>query len=121
MQRVFGVRFTRNARFVLSASDDAIVRVWKAQASRSLAQRAPREQRKLNYLHKLKKRYQHVPQLRRIAKHRQLPKSIYKAREEAKVVKASQERKHANRARHAKPGAVTKKAERAKAIVKELD
>ena len=121
MQRVFAVRFTQNARFVLSASDDAIVRLWKAQAARPLAQMVPRAQRKMNYVHKLKQRYKHVPELKRIANHRQLPRVIRKQREEAKVIKASQERKHANRARHAKPGAVVKPAERKKAIVRELD
>lgn len=36
MQRIFSVAFTGDAKFVLSASDDTNVRVWKAQKSDKL-------------------------------------------------------------------------------------
>ena len=36
MQRVFDVSFTADSRFVLSASDDANVRIWKTNASEPL-------------------------------------------------------------------------------------
>jgi WD repeat and SOF domain-containing protein 1 len=36
MQRVFDTAFSADSRFVLSASDDANVRIWKANASEPL-------------------------------------------------------------------------------------
>ena len=75
----------------------------------------------MNYLHKLKQRYAHVPQLRRIAKHRQLPRAILKQKAEAKIVKAAKDKKLENRKRHSKPGTVEREPERAKAIVREID
>jgi len=121
MQRVWAVRYTANAKFVVSGSDDAIVRVWKAQASKSLAKLDPRAQRKMNYLGKLKERYKDVPDLKRIAKHRQQPKYILKAREEAATIKAAKKVKASNRRKNSAPGMHLDEEERVKPIIKELD
>lgn len=44
------------------------------QASRQLGSKVPREEKKLDYLDTLKRRYQHMPEIKRIAKHRHVPK-----------------------------------------------
>ena len=36
MQRVFVAKFTGDARFILSGSDDTNIRLWKARASEAL-------------------------------------------------------------------------------------
>jgi DDB1- and CUL4-associated factor 13 len=68
MQRVFAARFTGDAKFVLSGSDDMNVRIWKADASAPLGRQLPREIAQADYLGALKKRFGHLPEIRRISK-----------------------------------------------------
>ena len=70
MQRVFTVNYSADSRFVISGSDDTNVRIWKARASDSLGKLMPREQQKRDYYDKLKQRYKHQPEIKRIAKYR---------------------------------------------------
>lgn len=37
LRRIFSVKFSADANFVLSGSDDTNIRIWKAEASKSLA------------------------------------------------------------------------------------
>ena len=76
MQRVFCINFSTDAKYVLSGSDDANIRIWKANASEQLGKMAPRQRRKQNYTNELKSRYAHTKEVRRIAKHRHVPKLI---------------------------------------------
>ena len=103
MQRVFCVNFSGDGRFVLTGSDDTNLRIWKARASVSLGAKVPREEKKLEYLEKLKERYAHLPEVKRIAKHRHVPKAIKKAAELKRVMKDSERRKAANRRKTARP------------------
>eukprot|EP01102_Stenamoeba_stenopodia_P021601 TRINITY_DN8754_c0_g1_i1.p1 TRINITY_DN8754_c0_g1~~TRINITY_DN8754_c0_g1_i1.p1 ORF type:complete len:464 (+),score=106.88 TRINITY_DN8754_c0_g1_i1:136-1527(+) len=121
MQRVFTVKFSGDARFVLSGSDDSNIRLWKSEASKPLGVIKPKEKLKLEYSAKLKERYQGVPEVRRIIRHRHLPSSIYSTNRLKKIVKASVARKERNRRLHRKPGAVKFTAERKKHIVNVLD
>lgn len=121
MQRVFCTRFTSDARFVLTGSDETNVRIWKAQASTSLTKAVPREEKKLRYLKKLKDRYKDVPEIRKIAKHRHMPKVLHKMKAEQQVIKESNKRKADNIRKHTKPGTFKKKAVRDDAIIKELE
>lgn len=104
MQRVFCVNFSGDGRFVLTGSDDTNLRIWKARASVSLGAKVPREEKKLEYLDALKQRYAHLPEIRRIAKHRHVPKQIKKAAELKRVMKDSERRKASNRRKTAKRG-----------------
>lgn len=101
MQRVFCVNFSGDGRFVLTGSDDTNLRIWKAQASRQLGAKVPREEKKLEYLETLKKRYQHMSEVRRIAKHRHVPRAIKKAQDLIRIQNDSQRRKAQNRRKHA--------------------
>ena len=58
-----------------------------------------------------------MPEIRRIDKHRRLPKAITKASERKKVMLQSIKNKEENRRKHSKPGAVPFKAERKKHIL----
>jgi len=79
MQRVFSVQFSGDSRWVLSGSDEGNIRLWKANASEDIGTALPREQRAKEYRDKLKARFAHMPEIRRISRHRNVPKSIHKA------------------------------------------
>jgi len=116
MQRVFNVRFSQDSKFVFSASDDMNVRIWKAKASASLKTLLPRERKKLEYEDKLKQRYGHMTEVKRIARHRHLPKSIQKAGRMKEIMKKSDQRKEGNRRAHGQGAPIV--PERKKSIVR---
>lgn len=100
MQRIFCVRFTGDSRFVMSASDDTNIRLWKANAADPLKVLVPREKKKMEYQEKLKARYRHLPEIRRIDRHRHLPKAVHGATRLKSVMKKAEQRKEKNRAAH---------------------
>lgn len=62
-----------------------------------------------------------MPEVRRIAKHKHVPKVIMKTGEKQKIMRDSERKKEANRRAHSKAGAKgEKKPERAAAVLKEL-
>ena len=97
MQWVYSVEFTGDGKFVLSGSDDTNIRVWKARAHLPLKTLLPREEEAINYREKLKNQYKHVPQVRKILRHRHLPKLLYRLRKKKQVMKESEYRKEQNR------------------------
>jgi len=119
MQRIFCVNYTSDARFVLTGSDDTNIRIWKARASQKIAKMSVREEKKMQYRESLKKRFGHLPELRRIANHRHLPKSIKKAKDLSELQKQSQRKKTENKKRHSKPGKFEQKPEKTQAVIKE--
>lgn len=78
MQRVFCVRFSGDGSYVFSGSDDMNVRVWKAEASEQLGVTLPREKHKAAYNKALVNRYKHMPEIKRIVRHRHVPTAIKK-------------------------------------------
>jgi WD repeat and SOF domain-containing protein 1 len=102
MQRVFSVAFTTDTRYVLSGSDDGNVRLWRAEASARSHVRSAKERTKLEYDAALKERYKHLPEIKRIARHRHVPQPIKKAGEIKKEEEASIKRKEENRRRHSR-------------------
>ncbi|WPH00437.1 Hypothetical protein R9X50_00326600 [Acrodontium crateriforme] len=103
MQRVFTACWTPDNKYVLSGSDDGNVRLWRAQASARSGVQSARQRQKLEYDAALKERYAHMPEIRRIARHRRVPAQVKKAgeikSEEIKALKRREEnlRKHSNR------------------------
>ena len=63
-------------------------------------------------------RYRFHPKVKRIARHRHLPKMVYKAAKEKRVMMAAQKRKRENIIKHSKPGAVKIVPERQKHVVR---
>jgi WD repeat and SOF domain-containing protein 1 len=123
MQRVFCCRFTQDSKFVISGSDETNVRIWKAQASKTLGKMVPREQRKINYLDKLKERYKNVDEIRKIAKHRHLPRTLMKKKKTEQIVEDSRKRKLDNVKKHSKDGTelLGMMPGRKKAVIKQLE
>ncbi|CAM6094942.1 unnamed protein product [Calypogeia fissa] len=121
MQRVFCVRYSGDATYVMSGSDDTNIRLWKAQASEQLGVLLPREKQKQAYLNAVKDRYSHLPELKRIERHRHLPKPIYKAGKLRQNVQDAESKRVSRKRAHSAPGVVPHVSVRKKRIVKELE
>lgn len=117
MQRVLATRFSGDGSYVFSGSDDMNMRVWKAEASEQLGVLLPRERQKSAYNKALVNRYKHLPEVKRIVRHRHLPTPIYKAAKVRRTHTESERQKTKNRIKHSAPGAVVVKPARKKKIV----
>lgn len=121
MQRVFSVNFTADAKFVLSGSDDTNIRIWKADASKALGVRSGRVDRKEQFNNTIKKRYAHMPEVSRIAKHKMEPRNIKKAVTIRHIQRQSERRKIENIKRHSGDVENVVAPERKKAVLKEFE
>ena len=121
MQRVFAVRFSGDASYVLSGSDDMNLRVWKAAASERMGVVLPRERSKQAYDKALLKRFKDMPEVKRIARHRHLPQAVYKTARLRRTMTNAEKRKEHNVIAHSTPGSVKPKQARKKKIVRQLD
>ena len=121
MQRLTCVAWSGDNRYIMSGSDEMNVRLWKARASEKLGILKDRQRQALNYNEKLKDKFAHHPKIKRISKHRQVPKHVINASKEHKIIKESQKRKESNRRAHSKPGAVPYVAERDKHVIDEQE
>lgn len=101
----------------MSGSDETNIRIWKANASEQLGRLAPRQRANQQYGEKLMEKFKSHPQVRRIAKHRHVPKSVYHASKEKREMKEAARRKEQNRRVNSKPGTVPVVPERKKHIV----
>eukprot|EP00455_Lapot_gusevi_P041483 TRINITY_DN4817_c0_g1_i5.p1 TRINITY_DN4817_c0_g1~~TRINITY_DN4817_c0_g1_i5.p1 ORF type:complete len:461 (-),score=32.59 TRINITY_DN4817_c0_g1_i5:31-1413(-) len=119
MQRIFAVKYSADNKYVVSGSDDTNIRLWKAQASEPLKPLVVREKKKLDYYKSLKKRFSAVPEIKRIANHRHVPKAILNAHKLHSIMRGAAERKLRRVMAHRKPGAVVRVPERKAAIVAE--
>ncbi|XP_074997401.1 DDB1- and CUL4-associated factor 13 isoform X2 [Calonectris borealis] len=117
MQHVITVKWTSDNKYILCGSDEMNIRLWKANASEKLGVLAPREKAAMNYNQKLKEKFQYHPQIRRIAQHRHLPKSIFCQIKEQRIMREARRRKELNRRKHSKPGSMPFVSERKKHIV----
>lgn len=117
MQKVFCVRWSLDNKYLLSGSDETIVRLWKANASEKLGTLSAREKDSFKYSEKLKEKFAHHPQVRKIARHRHVPGRLKHLEAEKKEMIHSRKRKEANRRAHSKPGAVPIVPETEKNIV----
>jgi WD repeat and SOF domain-containing protein 1 len=117
MQRIFCIKYSMDSKYVFTGSDDGNIRVWKSNASEKMGVKTPREIAHLNYADKIKERYGHLPEIKRISRHRYLPKAIDNARKKKHVMVQSAKRKEENRRKHSKPGAVPHVSEKKKHIV----
>jgi WD repeat and SOF domain-containing protein 1 len=117
MQRVFSCTFTGDSSYLLSGSDDGNIRLWRANASDRSGIKSARERQKLEYDEALKERWKHMPEIRRIGRHRHVPKVVKKAGEikgeELRAIKRREE----NERKHSKKGLVKRRSEREKMIL----
>lgn len=117
MQWVYAVAFSGDGKFVLTGSDDTNIRVWKSKADAPLKQLTTREQEAVQYREKLKKMYRDVPEIKRILRHRHLPKFLYRMKQRKQEMKESEFRKETNRMAHTRPENIKKVHEREKIVL----
>nr|CAD1822328.1 unnamed protein product [Ananas comosus var. bracteatus] len=121
MQRVFCVKYSCDASYVISGSDDTNLRLWKARASEQLGVLLPRERRKHEYQDALKERYKHLPEVKRIMRHRHLPKPIYKAATLRRTMIDADKKKEQRKRAHSAPGSITVEPFRKRRIITEVE
>ena len=117
MQRVFSCRFTPDNNYVLSGSDDGNVRLWRVDASSRQGIQSARQRQKLEYDQALIRRYAHMPEIRRIKRHRHIPKPVKKAGEIKTEELKSIKRKEENVRNHSKKGSMPRHSEREKMVL----
>jgi DDB1- and CUL4-associated factor 13 len=121
MQRVMAVKWSLDNKYIVSGSDEMNLRLWKAKASEKLGLLRPREKEQQDYNDKLKEKFKFFPEIKRIKRHRHLPKAIYNAHKEKRIMKSSKQRKEANKRAHSKPGTVPYVPEKKKHVVEEME
>uniref|UniRef100_A0A8C8ZVZ4 DDB1- and CUL4-associated factor 13 n=1 Tax=Prolemur simus TaxID=1328070 RepID=A0A8C8ZVZ4_PROSS len=117
MQHVICVKWTSDSKYIMCGSDEMNIRLWKANASEKLGVLTSREKAAKDYNQKLKEKFRHHPHIKRIARHRHLPKSIYSQIQEQRIMKEARRRKEVNRLKHSKPGSVPIVSEKKKHVV----
>jgi WD repeat and SOF domain-containing protein 1 len=121
MQRVFTVNYTADNKYIISGSDDTNLRLWKANASEKIGQQSVRQEKAMEYRQALIKKYQHMPDVKRIHTSRKTPKLIKKQTAVAQIQKESEQRKQENRAKYDKSGKEQFVTDRKKVVVKKVD
>ena len=119
MQALACVRYTADASFLVTASEDFNLRVWKATANKKLGPVSRREKASLDYRAALLDRHAHMPAVKRIVRSRNLPKMVKKLRDRRDDEKDRARAKLAKTMAHSKPGAVVPKAARNKVVLTE--
>lgn len=84
MAKVFSVKWSLDNNYIFSGSEDAIVRVWKSQASVPIRPMRGAEKNQFEYMRTLKDKYSQFIEVKRIANQRNAPKVIKKTRLKAK-------------------------------------
>lgn len=108
MQRIFSCKFSMDAQYILSGSDDGNVRIWKAQASLKSGILSEREKAARNYGDQLKERYAAIPEIKRISSHRHVPKVIKSMSRGERIERDAAARKESNRRKNSKAANLTR-------------
>jgi DDB1- and CUL4-associated factor 13 len=117
MQRVFSSMFSTDNHYILSGSDDGNVRLWRGNASSRSGIISARQRQRLEYDDALIRRYAHMPEIRRIRRHRHIPKTVKKAGEIKGEELKSLKRKEENVRKHSKKGSKPRQSEREKMVL----
>ncbi|KAM0276883.1 hypothetical protein ACHAQH_006301 [Verticillium albo-atrum] len=117
MQRVFSTMFTPDSKYVLSGSDDGNVRLWRTNASERSGVKSARHRQALEYNNALIERFSHMPEVRRIKRHRHIPTVVKKAGEIKAQELKSIKRREENERRHTKKQFDKRRSEREKMVL----
>ena len=94
--RVNSIIYSMDNNFIFSGSEDTNIRIWKSHAADPMKPMLPREKEKLAYSEKLKKKYKYNGEIKRILRHRHLPKFIVKKKKVKQIQKISKHKKIEN-------------------------
>jgi WD repeat and SOF domain-containing protein 1 len=94
MQRLTSVLWSLDSKYIISSSDEMDIRIWKANASEKLGVKSFREKSAFRYQEKLKEKFGNHPEIKRIARHRHVPKHIYHSQREKRLMIESRKRKY---------------------------
>lgn len=119
MQHITSIGWSLDNKYIFSGSDEMNIRLWKSNASEKLGTVRPRERAKLQYNETLKEKFAAHPQIKRIARHRHVPKGILNATKKHRIIRDKEVRKEHNRRTHSKPGTVPFVSEKKKHVIKE--
>ena len=111
------MKWTPDSQFIISGSDDGNVRLWRANASKRQGVVSTRQREALEYREALVKRYGHMPEIRRIHRHRHIPKVVKKAGQIKKEELKSIKRREENERRHSRLKFTKRKPEREKMVL----
>eukprot|EP00035_Acanthoeca_spectabilis_P022879 m.446348 g.446348 ORF g.446348 m.446348 type:complete len:449 (-) comp19349_c0_seq1:1286-2632(-) len=121
MQRIFAVKFSSDAKYVLSGSDEMSIRLWKAKASEHIGPKSARFMAAEKYDASLKERFKHHPEVKRIARHRRTPKDVYSAKRVKLTMESAAKTRAENAIKHKSVKTAARPSERKKHIVEEVE
>eukprot|EP00762_Andalucia_godoyi_P007128 ANDGO_01856.mRNA.1 DDB1- and CUL4-associated factor 13 len=103
MQRVFSVAWSLDAQTILTGSDDAQIRLWKARSDAIVHRNVDGDKEKsaIEYSQKLLKRWGHMTEVKRIVRHRHVPKAVLSARRKRNIIDDAKSRREENARKHA--------------------
>lgn len=96
---------------------DGNIRLWRAEASKREGMMSGRQRQAIEYNEALSERYAHMPEIRRIKRHRHTPRVVKKAGEIKGEELKSIKRREENERRHTKKQFESRKSEREKTIL----
>ncbi|KAK7949091.1 WD40-repeat-containing domain protein [Apiospora aurea] len=117
MQRCYSAMWTPDSKYILSGSDDGNIRLWRANASAREGIKSARQRQSEEYNNALVERYKHMPEVRRIHRHRHMPKVVKKAGEIKTEELQALKRREENERRHTKKQFDRRRSERDKVIL----
>jgi WD repeat and SOF domain-containing protein 1 len=118
MQKVYSVLYSMDSRYVVSGSDDTNIRFWKANADDPIKLLNTREKDAINYRKKLVEKFKYVPEIKKIKRHKHLPKYILNKRNVLHIKKQSKYKKLHNIEMNSKVGTISHTPERLEKITK---
>lgn len=109
--------WTPDSKYILSGSDDGNIRLWRANASAREGIKSARQRQSEEYNTALVERYKHMPEVRRIHRHRHIPHVVKKAGEIKTDELQALKKREENERRHTKKQFDRRRSERDKVIL----
>jgi WD repeat and SOF domain-containing protein 1 len=106
------VTFTPTADFVLTASDDGNVRIWKSNASKKIGPVSTKERQSIEYRQKLVEKWSSTKEVRAVKERRHVPGSVHNAVKLKRDMVESAKVREERRRQHSRAGKEKPKAER---------